>query len=143
MPPLLGCNIDTNLEPKLNWLQQRLSLTDEELSNIIQQMPPLLGCNIETNLEPFFREWSDSINGRTTVIILGDGRNNYNSPRIDLMKQLQLRSKRLLWFNPEHRQQWGTGDSDMLDYAPICDEVFMVRNLAQLSAAVDMLLSSS
>ena len=37
----------------------------------------------------------------------------------------------------------GTGDSDMLDYAPICDEVLMVRNLAQLSAAVDMLLSSS
>ncbi|MGH8245033.1 MAG: VWA domain-containing protein, partial [Gammaproteobacteria bacterium] len=73
--------------------------------------------------------------------ILGDGRNNYNSPRIDLMKDLQRRAKRLIWFNPEERRKWGTGDSDMLDYAPICDVVYQVRNLAQLSAAVDQLLA--
>jgi uncharacterized protein with von Willebrand factor type A (vWA) domain len=57
------------------------------------------------------------------------------------MKQIKGRAKRLLWFNPEFRQQWGTGDSDMLDYAPICDRVYQVRNLAQLSAAVDQLFS--
>ena len=52
MPSLLNSNIDTNLEPKLKWLQQRLSLTDDELSKLIQQLPSLLGYNIETNLEP-------------------------------------------------------------------------------------------
>ncbi len=116
----------------------------DAVAEVLYSIPPgYYATDLGHSLETFFQEWSDSINGRTTVILLGDGRNNYNSPRIDLMKRLQLRSKRLLWFNPEHRQQWGTGDSDMLDYAPICDEVFMVRNLAQLSAAVDMLLSSS
>jgi uncharacterized protein with von Willebrand factor type A (vWA) domain len=116
----------------------------DAVSEVLYSIPPgYYATDLGHSLDTFFKEWSDSVNGRTSVIILGDGRNNYNSPRIDLMKQLQLRSKRLLWFNPEHRQQWGTGDSDMLDYAPICDEVFMVRNLAQLSAAVDMLLSSS
>ncbi len=116
----------------------------DAVAEVLYSIPPgYYATDLGHSLDTFFQEWSDSVNGRTTVIILGDGRNNYNSPRIDLMKQLQLRSKRLLWFNPEHRQQWGTGDSDMLDYAPICDEVFMVRNLAQLSAAVDMLLSSS
>ena len=52
MPPILGLSITENMEPKLKWLQRRLSLTDEELSKIIQQLPPLLGCNIETNIEP-------------------------------------------------------------------------------------------
>jgi uncharacterized protein with von Willebrand factor type A (vWA) domain len=94
-------------------------------------------------LATFFSEWSDSVSGRTTVIILGDGRNNYNSPRIDLMKRLGHRAKRLIWFNPEHRRQWGTGDSDMLEYEPLCDEVYQVRNLAQLSIAVDELLAMS
>jgi hypothetical protein len=28
----------------------------------------------------------------------------------------------------------------MLEYAPLCDQVFMVRNLAQLSSAVDKLM---
>jgi uncharacterized protein with von Willebrand factor type A (vWA) domain len=93
------------------------------------------------SLDTFFRESLDSVTGKTTVIILGDGRNNYNSPRIDLMKKLQQRCKRLLWFNPEHRGQWGTGDSDMIDYEPICDDVYQVRNLAQLSAAVDKILA--
>jgi uncharacterized protein len=92
------------------------------------------------SLNTFFDNWLDAVTGRTTVVILGDGRNNYNSPRIDLMKELQRRAKRLVWFNPEHPQQWGTGDSDMLEYVPICDSVYMVRNLAQLSTAVDRLM---
>jgi hypothetical protein len=116
----------------------------DAVAEVLYGIPPgYYATDLGQSLETFFRSWADSVNGRTTVIILGDGRNNYNSPRIDLMKRLQLRSKRLLWLNPEHRQQWGTGDSDMLDYAPICDDVLMVRNLAQLSAAVDMLLSTS
>jgi hypothetical protein len=82
----------------------------------------------------------DAVDGRTTVVILGDGRNNYNSPRLDLMKDLQRRAKKLVWFNPEHQRQWGTGDSDMLDYYPVCDTVSVVRNLAQLATAVDRLL---
>jgi uncharacterized protein with von Willebrand factor type A (vWA) domain len=115
----------------------------DAVADVLYAIPPgYYATDLGHSLDTLFKEWSDSINARTTTIILGDGRNNYNSPRIDLMKRLQLRSKRLLWFNPEHRQQWGTGDSDMLEYVPICDDVLMVRNLAQLSAAVDMLLSS-
>jgi uncharacterized protein with von Willebrand factor type A (vWA) domain len=82
----------------------------------------------------------DSVDGRTTVVVLGDGRNNYNSPRIDLLRQLQRRARRLVWFNPEYPGQWGTDDSDMQEYAAVCDSVHVVRNLAQLAAAVDSLL---
>ena len=116
----------------------------DAVSEVLYNIPPgYYATDLGNSLATFFKESSESVNGRTTVIVLGDGRNNYNSPRIDLMKRLQQRAKRLIWFNPEHRQQWRTGDSDMLDYEPICDEVFQVRNLAQLSAAVDLLLTSS
>jgi uncharacterized protein with von Willebrand factor type A (vWA) domain len=116
----------------------------DAVTDVLYGIPPgYYATDLGHSLDTFFKEWSDSVNSRTTVIILGDGRNNYNSPRIDLMKQLRFRAKRLLWFNPEHRQQWGTGDSDMLEYVPICDEVLMVRNLAQLSAAVDQLLTGN
>jgi len=75
------------------------------------------------------------------VIILGDGRNNFNSPRLDLVKMLQRRARRLIWLNPEAERQWGVGDSDMREYAALCDAVYPVRNLAQLSSAVDKLLA--
>jgi hypothetical protein len=35
---------------------------------------------------------------------------------------------------------WGTGDSDMLKYAPLCDVILQVSTLAELTVAVDKLL---
>ncbi len=93
------------------------------------------------SLDTFCKKHLGTVNGRTTLIILGDGRNNYNSPRVDLIKDLQRRARRLIWLNPELPSQWGTGDSDMPDYVPIVDAIYSVRNLAQLSAAVDKLLA--
>ena len=95
------------------------------------------------SLETFFKKHLDAVDGRTTVIILGDGRNSWNSPRVDLVQDLQRRARRLIWLNPESPRQWGTGDSDMLLYEPFCDRVFPARNLAQLSAAIDKLFSNN
>ncbi|MEJ2751895.1 MAG: VWA domain-containing protein [Chloroflexota bacterium] len=116
---------------------------DTVLDNFYGRMPRHYATDFGNSLDTFFKKWLDSVDGRTTVVILGDARNNYNSPRIDLMKQLQRRARRLVWFNPEHPGQWGTGDSDMFDYVPVCDSVHVVRNLAQLAAAVDKLMAGS
>jgi hypothetical protein len=116
----------------------------DAVAEVLYGIPPgYYATDLGHSLESFFKKWSDAVSNRTSVIILGDGRNNYNSPRIDLMKHMQKRAKRLLWFNPEHRRQWGTDDSDMLEYEPLCDSVYQVRNLAQLSSAVDELLTGS
>jgi uncharacterized protein with von Willebrand factor type A (vWA) domain len=116
----------------------------DAVAEVLYGIPPgYYATDLGHSLDSFFKKWSDAVSNRTSVIILGDGRNNYNSPRIDLMKHLQKRAKRLFWFNPEHRRQWGTGDSDMLEYEPLCDSVYQVRNLAQLSSAVDELLTGS
>lgn len=93
-------------------------------------------------LENFYKQSLDAVNGRTTVVFLGDGRNNYNPARADLLKDLHRRAKRLIWFTPESQPQWGTDDSDMWEYYPHCDEVFVVRNLAQLATAVDKMMAS-
>ena len=98
--------------------------------------------NLGKSLETFFSKFLSSIDGRTTTVFLGDGRNNYTASRADLVQDLQRRSKRLLWLNPERDMQWGTGDSDMLQYIPYCDDVFVVSNLRQLSHAIDNLLAA-
>jgi uncharacterized protein with von Willebrand factor type A (vWA) domain len=84
----------------------------------------------------------DAVDSRTTVIFLGDGRNNHNDPRLDLFERLRRRARRVVWFNPEERYLWGTGDSDIQAYAPLCHAVHQVSNLAELGDAVDKLFQT-
>lgn len=71
---------------------------------------------------------------------MGDGRNNYNNPRLDVFSDMARRARRTIWINPEPPMLWTSGDSDMLQYAPVCDNVVMAATLAELTAAVDHLL---
>ncbi|MFT5195641.1 MAG: hypothetical protein ACI9EW_001859 [Cellvibrionaceae bacterium] len=90
-------------------------------------------------LQMFQERHLSAVTGRTTLIIVGDGCNSYNNPRDDLLQELSRRAKKLIWFNtedPHHVQE----DSDMYAYEPHCDAVYPVRNLRQLSAAVDKIL---
>merc|ERR1712194_760900 len=50
-PPLFGCSVDTNLEPTLDWLQQRLDVDDVTVSKMIRRLPSILGMNIDA-MEP-------------------------------------------------------------------------------------------
>lgn len=97
--------------------------------------------NLGNSLVTFHEDYLSAVNQRTTVVFLGDGRNNGYDPRADLVQDLQRRAKKLIWLNPEQTQQWGYGDSDMYAYIPYCDSVHVVRNLAQLSRAIDNLLA--
>ena len=114
----------------------------DAVTSVLYDIPPgYYATDFGNSLRSFYNNWLDAVDGRTIVVVLGDARNNYNSPRIDLMKDLQRRAKKLVWLNPENQQKWGTGDSDMWDYVPVCDNVYVVRNLAQLATAVDKLLT--
>jgi uncharacterized protein with von Willebrand factor type A (vWA) domain len=111
------------------------------VEEVLNRLPPgYYNTDLGHSLDTFSRRFLDAIDPRTTVILLGDGRNNYNDPRLDLVQQIKRRSRRVFWLNPEPPSMWGTGDSDMLAYLPLVDAAYEVGNLAQLTAAVDRLL---
>jgi uncharacterized protein len=82
-----------------------------------------------------------AVNKRTTVIVLGDARNNYNLPHDWCLREVRQRAKRVIWLNPESRTTWGFGDSEMERYAVHCDMVEECRNLNQLYRVVDHLVT--
>jgi uncharacterized protein with von Willebrand factor type A (vWA) domain len=89
----------------------------------------------------FVSDHIGAINKRTTVIVLGDARNNYNLPHDWCLREIRQRAKRMIWLNPEARNTWGFGDSEMERYAAHCDMVEECRNLNQLYRVVDRLVS--
>jgi hypothetical protein len=88
----------------------------------------------------FWQNFLSSIDNKTTVLILGDARNNYNDPRAWCLRDIHNKAKNVVWLNPENPSAWGFGDSVMDKYLPYCDVAEEVRNLRQLSKVVDGLL---
>ncbi len=85
----------------------------------------------------------DDINNNTTVIILGDARNNHGEPRLDILQSIYQRSRQVIWLNPESRKAWGSGDSEMPRYLTACHFSAECNNLKQLERIVDQLLKST
>jgi len=87
-------------------------------------------------LESFWARWGREITPRTSVVILGDARNNYHAANAWVLADVRRRARRLWWLNPEPRSYWDTGDSIVAEYAPYCDGTFECRNLRQLEGFV-------
>ena len=83
------------------------------------------------------------VNSDTTVIILGDARNNNGDPNLRVMQSIFQQSRQVIWLNPESRRAWGTGDSEMLRYQSTCHFAAECNNLKQLERIVDQLLRSN
>ena len=114
----------------------------EAVARIMADNPPgYYSTDFGASLRSFQQEHLHLVDSRSSIIVFGDGRNNYNDPRLDIARELQRKARRLLWFCPEPRQLWGSGDSDMWEYEMVSDRVFLVRNLRQLAEAVDRLLA--
>jgi uncharacterized protein len=113
----------------------------EAVSDVLLRLPSgYYNTNLGHSLDEFTHKYLDTVDSRTTFIIVGDGRNNYNDPRTDLFGEIARRSRNTLWLNPEPPAMWTSGDSDMLKYAPHCNGIFQVNTLSELAAAVDKLL---
>ena len=88
----------------------------------------------------FWRDHLSIIDNRTTVLILGDARNNYNDAKAWCLRDIHSKAKNVVWLNPESPSAWGFGDSVMDRYTPYCDVIEECRNLKQLSKIVDQIL---
>jgi uncharacterized protein with von Willebrand factor type A (vWA) domain len=96
--------------------------------------------NFGRAFELFFKNYFPAVTSRTTVLIIGDGRNNYNRPNEWVLREIQQKAKQLIWLNPESRMTWGVGDSEMPRYVPYCDVAEECRNINQLYKVVDLIV---
>jgi uncharacterized protein with von Willebrand factor type A (vWA) domain len=81
-----------------------------------------------------------AINRRTTVVVLGDGRNNGRPPNVGALEEIARHARRVLWMTPEPRWGWQLGSCDMPHYEPVCDAVEVVRTAADLGTFAERLL---
>lgn len=90
--------------------------------------------------EVFNEKYGKDVGPKTTVMILGDARNNYHASQSWVVKEIESKARKVFWLNPEPRSYWDTGDSIVSEYSDYCEGTFEVRNLRQLGAFVDNLV---
>ncbi|MGW0805759.1 vWA domain-containing protein [Nonomuraea sp. NPDC002799] len=94
--------------------------------------------NYGHSLERFAERYGDAIGPKTSLLILGDARSNYQPPALDVLKSLAAKSRHAYWLNPEPKPQWDTGDSVASDYGTVVP-MFECRNVVQLTAFIETL----
>ncbi|MFG1945196.1 VWA domain-containing protein [Nonomuraea sp. NPDC048826] len=87
-------------------------------------------------LETFAERYGDAIGPKTSLLILGDARSNYQPPALELLKSLAGKARHAYWLNPEPRRQWDTGDSIATEYGSVVP-MHECRNVAQLAAFIE------
>ncbi len=107
------------------------------------------GVGIDYNGTDYGRAFKDfagkplgKVTNKTTVLILGDARNNYGDPGTGILRTIKEKSKRIIWLNPEPQSLWGTGDSEIKKYSPYCFFVRECSTLRHLQRVIDYLLKT-
>jgi uncharacterized protein with von Willebrand factor type A (vWA) domain len=85
-------------------------------------------------------QYDSLIDKRTTVLILGDGRNNQGDPGMGAFQDIAAKAKRVIWLCPEHPASWGAGDSCLLQYKPFCASLTYCSTIMDLEQALDDVL---
>jgi uncharacterized protein with von Willebrand factor type A (vWA) domain len=80
------------------------------------------------------------IDNKTTVIMLGDARNNNGNDSVEIWQEVYRKSQKVLWLNPETRSNWNSGDSIMDIYSPYCSKVDVCNSLRDLTRILGNLL---
>ncbi|KQY59305.1 hypothetical protein ASD11_06945 [Aeromicrobium sp. Root495] len=90
-------------------------------------------------LGDFAEKYLSAVGPRTSVLVLGDARNNNQGLNLGALHDVAARSRRTFWLNPEHSTRWGLGDSVAPEYADVV-EMHECCTVDQLSAFVTRLL---
>jgi uncharacterized protein with von Willebrand factor type A (vWA) domain len=89
--------------------------------------------------EVFWKAHSRDVTPKSTVLLLGDARNNYHASNAWIVAEMRKKARHVYWLNPEPRSYWDTGDSIVGEYGTHCDGTYECRNLRQLERFVDIL----
>src|ERR1700686_1429884 len=115
----------------------------QELSEAIHRVnteADVVGVDGHSDYGHAFEVWHErhirEVTKKSSIILLGDARNNYHASQAWTVAEMQKRARKVFWLDPEPRGYWDTGDSIVSEYAPYCDGVYEVRNLRQLQRFV-------
>lgn len=87
----------------------------------------------------FTEKYPTVLSPRSSLLVLGDGRNNYRNPEIEVLHRMVTESRHAHWLNPEPRHLWGSGDSAVPRYQDVIT-MHECRNGKQLAEVIDGLL---
>lgn len=87
----------------------------------------------------FLHKYPAALSPRSSLLVLGDGRNNYRNPETELLARMVNASRHAHWLNPEPKHLWGSGDSATPRYEGIIT-MHECRSAKQLAAVIDQLL---
>jgi uncharacterized protein with von Willebrand factor type A (vWA) domain len=87
----------------------------------------------------FLENWPSVLSPRSSLLVLGDGRNNYRNPEVDLLAHMVNASRHAHWLNPEPKHLWGSGDSAVPRYEDVIT-MHECRSAKQLAGVIDQLL---
>ena len=73
--------------------------------------------------------------------MVGEARNNYGERQCDGLQAINDRCRRMIWLNAESKNQWGSGDSEMVRYQRVCQSAYECNTLGQLERVIDQLLT--
>ncbi len=88
----------------------------------------------------FAKNYLAGIPPKSTLIIMGDARNNWRLAEKDYLQMIADHVRRIIWFNPQPQENWDREDSIMKIYAPYCRQVFECRNLQQLEDVIEAIM---
>ncbi|ACZ90428.1 vWA domain-containing protein [Streptosporangium roseum] len=94
--------------------------------------------NYGNALERFAERYGDAIGPKTSLLILGDARSNYQPPALETLRRLSREARHAYWLNPEPVSQWDTGDSVATAYGQVVP-MYECRNVVQLAAFIEEL----
>ena len=97
------------------------------------------GSNYGGSFDQFIENHSDALTRKTSVLVLGDARNNSNDPGLNSFQKIHDKSKNLFWLNPDRRHLWDWNDSIASLYSHFCNEMKEVNNFIDLSEFIDKL----
>jgi hypothetical protein len=92
--------------------------------------------------EIFHQRHLQEVTPKTSLIVLGDARNNYHAAQAWVLDDIGKRARHVYWLNPEPKGYWDSGDSIIGEYESHTDGVFECRNLRQLERFVTAVVES-
>lgn len=87
----------------------------------------------------FLDKYPSVLSPRSSLLVLGDARNNYRNPQSELLAHMVSSSRHAHWLNPEPKHLWGSGDSAVPRYSDVI-AMHECRSAKQLAAVIDGLL---